>query len=146
LYSPSCYYEAMNEPSFYRVSVKGIVVDETGRFLLSREDNGNWDMIGGGLDHGEDPIEGLRREIREETGLEVTYISSTPKYFITGPRLGHETFMANIVYEIKLESLNFIPSDECLELKFFNVEEAQKIKVFPTIKKLLEVFNPELHV
>src|SRR6266704_1370047 len=129
----------MNEPSFYRVSVKGIVVDETVRFLLSREEDGRWDMIGGGLDHGENPIAGLRREITEETGLEVTYISTTPKYFITGPRLGHDTFMANVIYEIKLASLDFTPSDECQELKFFNVDEARKVNIFPTVEKLLAV-------
>jgi len=136
----------MDEQNYYRVSVKGIIVDETGRFLLAREDNGKWDMLGGGLDHGEDPIEGLRREIAEETGIEVTSISATPKYFITGPRLGHDTFVANAVYEIKLANLDFTPSEECQELKFFNVDEARNIDLFPTVEKLLEVFDSHLHV
>lgn len=33
---------------------------------------GMWTLPGGGLDHGEDPLDGLRREVREETGLYVT--------------------------------------------------------------------------
>lgn len=53
----------MNEQCYYRVSVKGIVINEDGKILLSREDNGKWEMLGGGLDHDEDPIDGLRREI-----------------------------------------------------------------------------------
>ena len=51
----------MNEPCFYRVSVKGIVIDEQGRILLARESDGTWDMLGGGLDHGENPIACLKR-------------------------------------------------------------------------------------
>jgi len=33
---------------------------------------GQWFLPGGGLDHGEDPVDGLRREFEEETGLEIT--------------------------------------------------------------------------
>lgn len=33
---------------------------------------GTWTLPGGGLDHGEAPLDGLRREVHEETGLDVT--------------------------------------------------------------------------
>lgn len=131
----------MNEPCYYRVSVKGIVVDDDGRILLSREDDGWWDMLGGGLHHGEDPIEGLRREIREETGLEVTYVSPSPKYFVTGPRRSRpDIFIANPIYEIKLADMNIVPSDECQELRFFTPEEMSEVNLMPTVdnfRKLL---------
>jgi 8-oxo-dGTP diphosphatase len=136
----------MNEPSYYRISVKGLVVDDTGRFLLSKEDNGKWELPGGGLDHGEDPLVGLQREITEETGLEVTFVSPTPKYFITARRLGSDTFVANVIYEIKLKNLDFTPSDECQELRYFTVEEARQVDLFPNIERFLEVYNPALHV
>jgi 8-oxo-dGTP diphosphatase len=136
----------MNEPCYYRVSIKGLAIDETGRFLLAKEDNGKWELIGGGLDHGEDPIDGLRREINEETGLVVTYVSPSPKYFITSPRHGHDTYIANIIYEIKLKNLDFTPSDECQELRYFTVEEAKEVDLFPNVEELLEVFDPKLHV
>jgi ADP-ribose pyrophosphatase YjhB (NUDIX family) len=135
----------MNEPGFYRVSIKGIAVDENGRFLLSREDNGMWDMLGGGLDHGENPIDCLKREIHEESGLEVTWISDTPKYFVSSKRHGHDTYVANVVYEIKLNSLDFTPSDECQELRFFSTDEAKTEQIFPTIHELLKVFRPDNH-
>ncbi|MBP9852859.1 MAG: 8-oxo-dGTP diphosphatase [Patescibacteria group bacterium] len=50
----------MNEQNHYRVSIKGTVVDSIGRFLLAKEDNGKWEFLGGGLDHGENPIVCLR--------------------------------------------------------------------------------------
>lgn len=135
----------MDAECYYRISVKGIVIDDTGRFLLAREDNGKWELLGGGLDHGEDPIIGLKREILEETGLEVTFVASHPSYFVTSKRFGHDSYIANIIYEIRLKSLEFIASEECQELRFFSVEEARTARLFPNVEKFLEVFNPSLH-
>lgn len=131
--------DSMNEPCFYRVSIKGIVIDKAGRILLAREENGLWEMLGGGLDHGEDPIACLKREIHEETGLVVTKISERPKYFITSKRLDYVNNIANVIYQIELANLDFIPSDECQELRFFSVEEMAKVKLFPNVQRLYEI-------
>lgn len=135
----------MNIPCYYRVSVKGTVIDKRGRLLLTRERDGRWDLLGGGLDHGENPLDGLKREIHEEAGLVVTGVSPTPCYFYTVQREGHETFIANIVYQITLKDMQFTPSDECQELCFFTVDEARKEDVRPNVVRLLEIFDPTLH-
>jgi 8-oxo-dGTP diphosphatase len=136
----------MNEQCYYRISVKGLAIDETGRFLLSKEDNGKWELPGGGLDHGEDPHACLTREIHEETGLVITYVSPAPKYLVTSKRANHDTYIANIIYEIKLRDLEFTPSEECVELKYFNVQEAKKLSLFPNVEAFLRAYNPSLHV
>src|SRR5438093_11480397 len=50
------------------------VIEEGGRVLLGRRafqpSAGLWDLPGGFLEEGEHPLDGLRRELREETGLE----------------------------------------------------------------------------
>jgi ADP-ribose pyrophosphatase YjhB (NUDIX family) len=49
--------------------------DEDGRVLLARRADepfkARWDIPGGFLEEGEHPLDGIRRELREETGLEV---------------------------------------------------------------------------
>jgi 8-oxo-dGTP pyrophosphatase MutT (NUDIX family) len=58
-----------------RVSVNAFILDDAGRVLLQRRsDNGNWNMPGGGLELGESLSEALKREVCEETGLEVTIL------------------------------------------------------------------------
>src|SRR6266516_2123386 len=60
----------------HSVSVAGIVVDDHGRALLiRRRDNHRWEPPGGILELAESIHDGLRREVREETGLDIEPIA-----------------------------------------------------------------------
>jgi 8-oxo-dGTP diphosphatase len=57
-----------------RVGAYGICRDGSGRVLLVRASRwsnvpGRWFLPGGGVEHGEDPLDALGRELAEETGL-----------------------------------------------------------------------------
>jgi ADP-ribose pyrophosphatase YjhB (NUDIX family) len=59
-----------DQPSWHSVSVSGIIIDDHGRALLiQRRDNHHWEPPGGVLELAESIEDGLRREVREETGL-----------------------------------------------------------------------------
>lgn len=59
-------------PPRHSVSVSGVITDDYGRVLLvRRRDNQNWEPPGGVLELAETIHDGLRREIREETGLDI---------------------------------------------------------------------------
>ena len=59
-------------PPKHSVSVAAVITDDHGRALLiQRRDNHRWEPPGGVLELGETIQDGLRREVREETGLDV---------------------------------------------------------------------------
>ncbi|MHA7133672.1 NUDIX hydrolase [Oerskovia turbata] len=64
--------------------VSGVVIDDDGRLLLGqRADTGQWAIVSGILEPGEDPAVGLAREVLEETGVQVhvdalTSVTVTP--------------------------------------------------------------------
>ncbi|MEO3925873.1 NUDIX domain-containing protein [Micromonosporaceae bacterium B7E4] len=62
----------MAASSQHPVSVAAVIVnDEDQVLVIKRRDNGHWEPPGGVLELGESILDGLRREVREETGLEI---------------------------------------------------------------------------
>lgn len=54
-----------------RVSVYGVYIKDGALLLTKHTVSGNWELPGGGVDHGESHEQGLGRELNEETGLEL---------------------------------------------------------------------------
>lgn len=56
----------------FKIGVFGIILDENQKVLLChRRDYDLWNLPGGGLEQGESPWDGVKREVKEETGLDV---------------------------------------------------------------------------
>ncbi|TQQ83678.1 NUDIX domain-containing protein [Halonotius terrestris] len=60
------------QPLIAEVSQKAIIESPDGSLLVMQMDETTWELPGGRMGAYEEPVVGLKREIREETGLSVT--------------------------------------------------------------------------
>jgi len=154
VHSGTCYTFCMNDvPNcFYRISVKALVLNETrDKFLIMKEDNGWWDLPGGGLDWGANPQEDIAREISEEMSLEITGVSNKPSYFYTNSKPSKRNpeqsiWYAYVVYETELKNLDFSPSDECTAIEFVDKNSLPTKNVHHQVTDLMRVFDASNHI
>jgi 8-oxo-dGTP diphosphatase len=125
--------------AWYRISVKALIYNEKWEFLLTKEDTWVWDIPGWWLDHWEYYDICIKRELEEEMWLEVTWIDKNPKYFITAHKPESKTrpWLANVFYEVKVKDLNFIPSNECIEIGFFNLDHIEGMNTIVNVKEFI---------
>ena len=131
---------------FYRTSAKALILNEEKKFLLAREEKW-WELPWWGLEYWENPQDWIKRELAEEMGITVKNVSETPSYFLTTQKK-NGVRIANIIYETSVDLndlLKFKPSDECLEVKFFDIEQAKKEELFPNVQEFIKIFNPNSH-
>ena len=104
-------------------AVSALVVDDAGRLLLARRaiepDAGRWDALGGFLDEGEEPLAGLRRELREETGAEIEIGNFVGVYADRYGKGADASPVLNLVWEARIGSGQPAPADDVAELRWF---------------------------
>jgi ADP-ribose pyrophosphatase YjhB (NUDIX family) len=104
-----------------------LVVDEAGRLLLGRRRfepfAGRWDIPGGFLEEGEHPLDGMRRELREETGLEVEPIEFLGAWMdrYGGDSTAEATL--NLYWTARAVAGEPEPADDVTELRWFAPDE-----------------------
>jgi 8-oxo-dGTP diphosphatase len=100
-----------------------LVEDGEGRVLLARRAHepfkGRWDIPGGFLEEGEHPLDGLRRELREETSLEVEPLEFLGAWMdrYGGDSTAEATL--NLYWTARIVSGEPAPADDVSELAWF---------------------------
>lgn len=103
----------------YRVGVAAVVLDGEGRLLLFHHTYRKlaWGLPAGGLEHGEDPAEAVRREFREETGLDIRV---ERMLMAVSAEVGHHI---SLVYLCRMPEGEFHESLEISEMKYFSPDD-----------------------
>jgi NAD+ diphosphatase len=104
-----------------------LCLDEQGRLLLGRRAHepyrGRWDILGGFLEEDEHPLDCLRRELREETGLDVE-----PGEFVGAwmDRYGpgdDDRVTLNLYWAVRIVGGEAKADDDVAELRWFELDE-----------------------
>jgi ADP-ribose pyrophosphatase YjhB (NUDIX family) len=122
----------MEEPIILQVGVKALLKNAQGKYLLLRRNPEKykevgtelWDIVGGRINAGRPLLDNLQREIREETGLELT---SVPKLIaaqdilkVPGRHVVRLTYLGEIDGEPQLD-------DDHTEFGWFTPEEMRNL-------------------
>lgn len=145
-------YSVLKSKLRFRPSIYGIII-RGNSILLSKQWDG-YDFPGGGIEKGETQEEALKREIKEETGLDVKVgklVDCFDSFF--RPYFVKEFWHCHLIYFLcknpkgKISKANFdeyekryadlaewIPLNKINKIKFYNTIESQKL-----IKKALKI-------
>lgn len=112
--------------------VRGLLFDDDGRLLLQkRGDFLNWGLPAGVVDVGDSALEALRREVQEETGIEVLRAApfglySDPKYSVTYPN-GDEVQTFTVAFLVREWSGTLeVDGVEAIDAGFFSLDDLPK--------------------
>ena len=110
------------EPATHSVSVAGVVIDEDGRVLvIERRDNGHWESPGGILELGETFEEGVRREVLEETGVQVSVGA------LTGVYKNMSRGIVALVYRCSIVAGHPRTSDEAISVRWVGRDQIDNL-------------------
>jgi 8-oxo-dGTP pyrophosphatase MutT (NUDIX family) len=127
------------------VGAATLIVDDQNRLLLlHRSDNDCWGPPGGALELGEEVETAARREVREETGLELGGMTlfgvfSGPELFYVYPN-GDEVYNVTIVYLARTWSGEIRLNGEHTAWNWFALGEIPD-NISPPIKPVIEQFK-----
>jgi ADP-ribose pyrophosphatase YjhB (NUDIX family) len=121
---PNCGFVAFANP---KPTASAFVVDGAGRVLLGRRAIepflGCWDTPGGFVEEGEHPLDALRRELREETSLEVEPVRFVGVWMDDYGSDPDSQSTLNLYWEARVVSGEPRPADDVAELAWFDPDE-----------------------
>lgn len=116
----------------HKVSAAAMVTNDKGEILLVNSPWRGWEYPGGLLEPGETFQQALRREVREETGVEIEITG------FVGICKNVEMNIVNIDFTARYVSGELTPSEESTEVIWATPEQAMKLITFPLTRKRLE--------
>ncbi len=142
------FYKNPNAPKPNRpnhIGVAAIITHQDKVLLEKRTDCGRWSLIGGGLKIDETLQDCLKREILEETGLEMQNyrfldILDDPSRITQYPD-GNVLRTVTVLYSCEFDNVKqLVVSEESTELRFFSIDELQDLDIVETHRHIVDEY------
>lgn len=127
----------------FKLVVRGLIKDAEGKILIlkrsihSRTNPGLWELPGGKVESGEDFDKALIREIKEETGLD---ISLTNAIGVAQQDHPHR-HSVHIIMEVKVNSGNLKISDEHENYQWVSLHKLKNFKLAKWLDRYLKDYS-----
>ncbi|MFB6180464.1 MAG: NUDIX domain-containing protein [Candidatus Nanohalobium sp.] len=136
----------LEERKNFRTAGKAVIVNEKGLILVIKRAGDEthlenlWDVPGGRFNYGETPQEGLKREVREEAGLEIEVLEPIKSWTFmrdSGEQVFGTTFLCEPEgFEIEL-------GDEHTDFQWVEKEELDRIEMHDDLREGLKLAHEE---
>ena len=133
-----------------RASVYGVSIQDEKILLVQDLWAKRWDLPGGGMDKGETPKDTLKREFKEETGLDIAdnagEIETISSYFLA-PNAKHPWRTKRIIYQVQVigGTLNGVGNNlDVSEVRYFSIDEIKKLQGKEYENSLIKLLLPKL--
>lgn len=113
---------------FYRVSLKAIVFNSDLRLLVVKNEDGRWELPGGGWEHGESMQHCVRREMMEELGAGVKNIDFSSIYPYAGERPKGGMGL-KLAVRVELNNFEFTVGDDIIDYAWVQPSELAKLEM-----------------
>lgn len=142
--------EALRAPVFSRptplVGGDAAVIDGAGRILLiQRADNELWAMPGGALEVGETPLEGVLREVLEETGVRCQPVALAGVFDSRRSGTGSRHHFYLVTFVLKpidgIESVEPSHAAESLDMGWFERDALPRAMHPGSLRRLLQAYR-----
>jgi 8-oxo-dGTP diphosphatase len=133
-----------NKKQNFSLAAKAFIVEKEKVLLIKRRPNdadkpGRWDLPGGRIGSDEDPEEGLKREVKEETGIEIEILAALSTRHFTRDD-GQVITGINYLCKTTKPNQKIILSEEHTEYTWEEIKAAKE-KAFWGFRKAFETYE-----
>lgn len=129
------------------MAAKAVVRNKAGKMLIVRESNSysedlneeKWDVVGGRIDPEESLFEGLKREVFEETGLEVeigSIITVNEKFQMIK---GQEVHVIRINFNCTTSHDEVVLSEDHDKYEWIDRKDIERYPIYEDVKEVLKM-------
>ena len=130
----------------YKKSAISILVNPKGQILLQLRDNkpwihcpNQWGFIGGGIEEGETEFEAIKRETKEEIGLEIDNFQYIDCFYDQENKIDVSLFIGAL--DISAEEIKV---GEGQGVKFFYPSEINNLKMIKILKEMINKHSDKI--